>query len=62
MFYSHFLLSADAELKRKVEAMHAGQAKVALLKNQAQDAQAALSGAGDSFFRTGFTLALKFFL
>jgi hypothetical protein len=48
-------------LKRKVEAMHAGQAKVALLKNQAQDAQAALSGAGDSFFRTGFTLALKLF-
>jgi hypothetical protein len=49
LFYSLHLLSADAELKRKVEAMHAGQAKVALLKNQAQDAQAVLSGAVVSF-------------
>jgi hypothetical protein len=49
VFYSHRFLSADAELKRKVEAMHAGQAKVALLKNQAQDAQAVLSGDVVSF-------------
>ena len=35
---------ADAELKRKVECMHEGQAKIALLKNQTQEAEAALAG------------------
>ena len=35
---------ADAELKRKVECMHEGQAKLALLKNQTQEAEAALAG------------------
>jgi hypothetical protein len=36
--------AADAELKRKVEAMHEGQAKIALLKNQSLEAEVALAG------------------
>jgi hypothetical protein len=38
-------LAADTELKNKVEAMHAGQAKIALLKNQVKEAEAAIAGA-----------------
>ena len=49
--------AADAELKLKVEAMHAAQAKIALLKNQAQEADAALAGAVSGF---GFVLVHKF--
>ena len=37
------LSAADSELKRKVEAMHAGQAKLALMKNQAAEAETALA-------------------
>jgi hypothetical protein len=49
------LCPADAELKLKVEAMHAAQAKIALLKNQAQEADAALAGAVSVY---GFVLVL----